>query len=160
MCACVFVLQNLQHYVGFSSLSALRSTSPHTSLPWVYTIRVYFHSCATSSFQRSPAPLPSLLAALARLFIFCKTSSLNLKQNSRHVKLIFIYFIYNNKQQGAERAEKEESKANYVEEEAAAGEMSGSLSLSECVCVRASVWTLCASPSISICHPYIRTFCA
>lgn len=31
----------------------------------------------------------------AGLFIFCKTSSLNTKQNSRHVKLIFIHFICN-----------------------------------------------------------------
>lgn len=55
------------------------------------TFRVYFHLWCPL------ATLPSLFffCRCAGLFIFCKTSSLNTKQNSRHVKLIFIHFICN-----------------------------------------------------------------
>lgn len=94
---------------------------------------VYFHfspmliallaDVSSPSLSHSPSVLRLCSPRLGSarwlvLFIFCETSSLNLKQNSRHVKLIFIYFIFTTstkeqKKMGENKAER--TKANYME---------------------------------------------
>jgi len=62
-------------------------------------------SASASAFVRSffRLVLVVVVVAVVHFYLFCKTSSLNLKQNSRHVKLIFIYFIYTKKKQDEEK---------------------------------------------------------
>lgn len=129
MCWCVFPLL-LFPYLPPSTLCVPRYSIYLVCFQFIFIFLPCLLPCLlTSPLLPSPSlsHSPSVLrlcsprlgsARWLVLFIFCETSSLNLKQNSRHVKLIFIYFIFTTstkeqKKMGENKAER--TKANYME---------------------------------------------